>query len=366
MVSIAQACYGIWFNIDKTVLPLDLVAAYPQPREINWLAPRFISRIVATVALSGLLFVLRQRWPGLLAVWLISVVVLAPNSGIIPFSGQLTADRYSYMAMLGCVPVIAGFLGRLWQASLRARPVAIGITALGLGLLVGLTPMTWDQCRTWRDSEALWTHALSHGAADSSVAHYNMAIVLYSQGKLDVSEAHNAEAIELNPSDFTAQNFMGIVLQRQGNLEAAAAQFAAALRLNPDYLDAHYNLGVVRSRQGKFGEAEVHYANALRIDPGFADAHNNLGIDFSVQGKLPEAEAHYSEALRLNPGRVDTHVKLGVVLTRQGKVDEAAAHYAEALRLDPGYAEARRNVLEADRRGQRKAIESTKGSHLDQ
>ena len=351
--SVAQVCYGIWFNIEKTVLPLDLAAVYPPPRTLNWLAPRFVWRIAGTLALSVGLFLLRRRWPGLLAAWLIYLIVLAPNSGIIPFSGQITADRYSYMAMLGFVPAVAGFFCWLWQASLRARSVAMVATALGLGLLVGLIPITRDQCLTWRNSETLWTYALSHGAADSSMAQYNMAIVLYSQGKLDAAAAHGAEAIQLNPGDFTVQNFMGIVLQRQGNLEAAAGQFAKALGLSPDYVGAHYNLGVVLSRQGKFDQAAAHYAQVLKLDPGFADAHNNLGIDFSVQGKLPEAEAHYREALRLNPGRVDTHTNLGVVLSRQGKLDQAAAHYAEALRLNPGYTEARRH-LEMDRSRQRK------------
>ena len=153
--SIAQTCYGIWFNIEKTLLPLDLAAVYPPPRTLNWLAPRFLWRIVGTLALSIGLFILRRRWPGLLAAWLTYLVLLAPNSGIVPFSGQIAADRYSYLATLGWVAVVAGCFCRVWQLSLRARPVAMGMTVLGLGLLAGLIAMTWDQCRTWRNSEAL-------------------------------------------------------------------------------------------------------------------------------------------------------------------------------------------------------------------
>jgi protein O-mannosyl-transferase len=351
--SVAQACYGIWFNIDKTVLPLDLAAVYPPPRDKNWLAPRFVARIVGTVVLTGALILLRRRWPALLAAWLIYLVVLAPNSGIVPFSDQIASDRYSYIATLSWVPVMAGSFCVLWQASLRARPVAIALTALGLILLAGLIPLTWDQCRTWRNSETLWAHALDHGGIDSSVAHYNTAILLYSQGKLEAAETHTAKAIKLNPSDYTVKNFMGIVYQRHGNLDRAATQFADALSLNPWYGDAHYNLAVILSRQGKFAEAAAHYARTLALDPGFADAHHNLGIDLAVQGRLAEAEAHYNEALRLNPGRVDTHTNLGVVLSRQGKLDQAATHYAEALRLDPGHSLARK-YLERDRSRQRK------------
>ena len=110
--SLAQACYGIWFYILKTVLPLDLVAVYPSPREIDWLAPPFLLSILGTLAMSVGLFLLRRRWPGLLAAWLSYLVILAPNLGIIRISDQIAADRYSYLAMLGWViwrpPVFAG------------------------------------------------------------------------------------------------------------------------------------------------------------------------------------------------------------------------------------------------------------------
>ncbi len=37
--NIAQACYGIWFYILKTVLPLDLIAYYPIPSEMDGARP---------------------------------------------------------------------------------------------------------------------------------------------------------------------------------------------------------------------------------------------------------------------------------------------------------------------------------------
>ena len=38
---IARACYGTWFYLLKTMLPLDLIAFYPVPRDLNWLARPF-------------------------------------------------------------------------------------------------------------------------------------------------------------------------------------------------------------------------------------------------------------------------------------------------------------------------------------
>jgi Flp pilus assembly protein TadD len=350
--SVAQACYGIWFYIIKTAVPLNLIAVYPAPKTIDWLAPEFLLSILSTMAMTAGLFLVRRRWPGLLAAWLSYLVILSPNSGLIRISDQIAADRYSYISMLGLVIVLAGALCRLWPTSAWARPNAMAMIAVGIGLMILLMFMSREQCRTWRDSERLWTYALHRGGAESSLAHFNLALVLYRQGKFGEAVAHDTLALRLNPGDSVVHNNLGVVLQRQGKLEAAGARYADALRLNPNYIDAHYNLGIVLSQQGKFKEAADHYGEVLRLDPGFADAHHNLGVDLFREGKLAEAAWHYTEALRRNPNRVDTHNNLGVVLARQGKFELAAAHYAEALRLDPGYADAQKN-LETDRTRQR-------------
>ena len=157
---IAQACYAIWFYIGKTVSPLNLIAVYPLPKKLDWLALPYGLSIVATLAMSAGLFLFRRRWPGLLAAWASYLVILAPNSGLIRNNSfVIAADRYSYMAMLGSVMLAAaGFCG-LWRTSSRwRRGAAIGIIPIGLGALLVLTAITRDQCRTWRDTETLWAH----------------------------------------------------------------------------------------------------------------------------------------------------------------------------------------------------------------
>jgi protein O-mannosyl-transferase len=379
---IARACYAIWFYVVKTLLPLNLVAVYPLPRKIDWLTPPFAVSILATLGMSVSLFLLRHRWPGLLAVWLSYLVILSPNSGIVRFSGQIAADRYSYMAMVGLVIVAAGSLCRVGQTSSRPRPAAMGIMTLGVAALSGLIVMTRDQCRTWHDTKTLWNYALTCWAGANSAAHSKLGHYLFRRGNIEAAtahytealrldpgdvDAHNnlgvalahqekyaeaatqyAEAIRLNPTDLAALYNLGVTLSRQGKDKESATQYAEVLRLNPRSVDARYNLGVVLSHQGKYAEAKAHYLEALRLNPSLVDAHNNLGTDLLRQGRFAEAEAPFTEALRLDPHRIDIHTNLGVALSRQGRFKEAAAHYAEALRLNPDYDKARKN-LEADR-----------------
>ncbi len=340
---IAQACYAIWFYIRETVLPLDLIAFYRLPKDPNWLALPYSSSIAATVAVSAALFLLRRRWPGLLAAWLCYLVILAPNSGIIWISNSIVADRYSYLSMLGSVIVAAAGFCRLWRMSSRWRPAAVGIVALGLGALLGLTALTRNQCRTWFDSEALFAHAVTHGGS-TSFAQRNLGVALQTKGKPQEAEAHFAEAVRLNPGDAQAHNSLGSVLYSQGKYEEAEAHFTDAVRLNPHDDQALNNLAKLLSRRGKYEEAAAHYAEALRLNPGFAEAHNNWGVDLQTEGHIEEAAAHYAEAVRYRPGYAEAHNNWGAVLYTQGKHEAAAAHFTEALRLSPGFADAHNNL----------------------
>ncbi len=342
---IAQACYAIWFYIEKTLFPLDLIAFYPLAKELNWLVPRFSLCILATLAISAGLFLLRRRWPGLLAAWLCYVVILAPNSGIIRISDEMVADRYSYMSMLGTVMLAAAGFCSLWRMSSRWHPdAAVGIIALGLASLLGLTTMTRNQCRTWLSEETLWAHALAHGANLSYLAHTVLGNVRYTQGKYEEATAHFTEALRLGPGLAEAHNNLGNVRYAQGKCEEAMGHFTEALRLNPGYADAHYNLGVALQTKGMAQAAQAHYAEAVRLRPGYADAHKNLGFVLYSQGQYEAAAAHFTEALRLNPGYPDVHNSLGTILSRQKKYPEAEAHFDQALRLHPGNVPAQCNL----------------------
>jgi Tfp pilus assembly protein PilF len=307
---ISQACYGIGFYMVKTVLPANLTAFYPMPQRMVWFKGPFLWSILATLGLTVLVFLLRRRWPALLAVWLSYVLILLPNLGLVGTSSQIGADRYSYIAMMGGVVLLAAGFCQLSHARHRARWNAVGLVTLSLAAVAGLVILTQRQCRTWRTSESLWTHVLTHGGSRSPTAH----------------------------------NSLGTFFHTRGRLTEAAARYEEALRLNPRAASAHNNLGAVLYAQGHMSEARAHYEEALRLNPREADAHNNLGAVLYVQGRRSEATAHFEEALRLNPNLSKPHRNLGLVLLRQGRVEEARAHFEAALRLNPNFAEVNDNA----------------------
>jgi Flp pilus assembly protein TadD len=319
--SVTLGCYGYWFYLAKTAWPNELSAVYPWPSGKDWRSLPLALVLVATTATTVTAYVLRQRAPALLAVWLCYLILLVPNAGLVRVNDQIGADRYAYLSTIPWTILAAGWMDWLCR---RSRRVAVMVALSVLIVASVLICSTRRQCRTWRDSESLWSHALSHGAASSAVAHYNLGLVRQRQERLGAAAAHYAEADRLKPNDAETLNNLGVVLQRQGKLDTAITQYAKALRVKPDYVNAHYNLGTAYSRQGRFEAAEVEYNEALRLHPSLAVAYNNLGADLLRRGRLSEAAAKFDQALRIDPGLQDARRNLESL--RRGPLNVPARH----------------------------------------
>jgi tetratricopeptide (TPR) repeat protein len=247
--------------------------------------------------------------PAPLAAWACYLLIVAPNSGLVRISEQVAADRYSYLALTPLVALAAAGLARLPARS----GGSILVYLLALGAVLGLVALTRGQCRTWRDSEKLWTYALRHGAGSSALVHNNLGVALAGRGRLAAAMAQYAEALRLDPRYADARNSLGVALASQGKLAAAVEQYNEALRLHPGYTAARNNLGIALTRQGQFELAAIQLTEALRLNPGYVPARNNLGVALTGQGKFADAAACFAKAIRLNPDYGEAHNNFALI-----------------------------------------------------
>ena len=381
---VAISVYSLAFYLWKAIVPIGLSPLYELPAQVDPLAWPFAVSAAVVAGLTALAFAGRRRWPALAAVWTAYVVILLPVVGIVHNGHQIAADRYTYLATIGWMILIAG---GLLSASRRFEGAGFGIKLATMAVpavcIVLLSGLTWAQSRHWRTTEALWTHALSvspfalgymnmgimrdhqgrlaeavalHERAlalrpDLSVAQFNMALTLRHQGRLPESIQHFERALALKPADVPTHTSLAAALLQQGRWAEAAEHGRRALAVDPNYPEAHNNLAAALGRLGDLDGSIRHYERAIAARPSYdaggfmvAVAEHNLGNALLRQGRIGEAVARLRQAVRINPTSAEMHNSLAVALARDGRLAEAASQLEEAIRLEPTHAQARENL----------------------
>ena len=334
---LAQAGYGTWFYLAKTVCPWGLSPFYPLPDKIGLTEWPFALCVAATAGAGVVLFRLRRRWPGLLAAFASYFIILSPNLGFVRIGGQIAADRYCYIASIGFVVLLAYSLGRLvrtGQPPLRIASVVVTMSAIILGL-IGLT---WLQCRVWRTDWSLWSQAYNLGVHRAQEVNVGLATAFIHQGRFDEAARHLEEAIRVHhhgasilPNVASSQDTLGSSLHTYGSVllvqhqlkkarlavRHAIAHETVACQLRPDIpiyrrhlAEQFYHLSDMQKELGQTDEAMESLkrssdlleplAHEIPNDPQpillLAQIHNDIGHQLEQEDRLAEALQSYHKA----------------------------------------------------------------------
>jgi Flp pilus assembly protein TadD len=349
-----MVAYSFWFYPSSWVWPVRLSPMYELPIRIDLFSPRFLLPVIGLVAVTTLLMLLRKRWPGGLAAWVYSAVMLLPISGVVHAGFQLAHDRYSYLSGLGFALLAGGAIAWILRATgdrRVSRPVAagvLGVTALGVAALgVG----SWQQSRVWLDSETLWRWGVEVDPRCAVCADNLAALLGDSDNAARLREAEQLarHALAINPTYDSSYNTLGVVLARRHADQEAEAAFRRAIQLAPDRVAPSVNLGLLYARSGRHAEALALLRGAFARSPEHPELRTHLALTLRDDGivqaradRLPEAAELFREALRLTPDDPEIHRNLGLALWEQGRTEAAGAHLEQAAALRPGDAEAER------------------------
>jgi len=324
----------------KLVCPRDLAVLYPY-RLSGWPAWQTIAALLLLLALTGAVLYLAPRRRYLPVGWLWFLGTLVPVLGLVQVGHQSIADRYTYLPSIGILIIVAWGLPDLLT---RWRHCRVVLALSGTAVLALLLSATRVQVTYWRDSLALYKHALSV-THNNYVMHDNYGRILLKEGRLAEAATHLRAAVRINPKHSSAWGGLGQVLLAQGRTEEAIACFTRLLQDPAErVVNAYASLGLAYTLVAKYDLAIRNFTEALRIDPQCVPARQNLGVVLLQQGRAEEAVACFTPLLQDPQEQVDAHVNLGAAYTQLGQNDLAAQHYAEALRINPQHALARLNL----------------------
>ncbi|MFZ0825885.1 MAG: tetratricopeptide repeat protein [Verrucomicrobiia bacterium] len=324
---------AVWFYAGKLVWPAQLTFIYPrweiQP-EVWW---QWLFPIAAIGAVAGLWLARRRMGRGPLVAVLFFVGTLGPALGFVnvyPMRYSFVADHFQYLAAVGLITLGAAGLARL--------PRLIPATLVAL-----LAALTWQQTGIYRNLDILWRDTLAKNP-DCWLAHNNLGIYLYNEGRMEEAMDHYQKAIRINPNRFDTFYNLGAALAAEGRFDEAIANYHLALQINPNYAYALNNLGIALANQGRLDEAIPCYRQAIQIEPDFPGALNNLGVALAASGQLDEAIEAFHKSIQINPTSSSTLNNLGHVLAARGRFEEAIENYHQAIQINPDFAEALNNL----------------------
>ena len=351
---LAMVAYSFWFYPAAWVWPVRLSPMYELPARLDPLSSKFLFPIVGLVAVTALLVLLRRRWPGGLAAWAYSAIMLLPISGVVHAGFQLAHDRYSYLSGLGFALMAGGAVAWILRAA-GDRRVSRPVAAMALGgaalVVAALGVATWQQSRIWRDSETLWRWGLEVDPRCAICAN-NLAVLFINTdnaARLREAEQLARHALSVNPTYDSSYNTLGAVLAQRHEDREAEAAFRRAIQLAPDRVAASVNLGVLYARSGRHAEALSLLRAAFAKAPEHPGLRAHLGLTLRNEGivqaragHLREAEGLFREGATLIPEDPELQRNLGLALWKQGRSDAAGVHLERAVALRPGDPDAER------------------------
>lgn len=378
LVRVLIAGRALWFYLGKLLWPVPLIFSYPR-WDIQTQNPlAYVWILLSAAAFVLILFAPRFARRNIVAAALFFAVSLAPLLGFImlyTFRFSFVADHYQYIASIGPISLLAAALTQLS----RNKRWTFKFTGAGV-LLLTLTVLTFNQCRTYATAEKLWLVTIQRNPT-SFLAHHDLGVILYNRGDLDGAIAQYETALALSPGDMEAHNDLGNALLTKGRADDAIVQYRKALEMDPAWMPPRFNLAQALFRQGRYQEAAYHYRKvlaidprnlpaycrlgiallatgdtgqaissfqqALKLDPNYAEARNDLANALSQQGQLAQAIADYEAALKDNPKDAATHYNLANALLRKGQTSDAIKQYEATLAINPNNADAQINLASA-------------------
>lgn len=334
---VAHALLGYVTYIRRMFWPAGLAAFYPYV----WNLPPWwvlVSAAAGLAVVTALVVRLRGSRPALAFGWFWYLLTLVPVAGLVQSGAQSSADRFTYIPLVGLFVMVAWGVPALVA---RWRPGRTMLPLVAVLVVLAFAAASRQQVYYWKDSFTLWSRALEVTAGNHR-AHAGLAEALAGEGRLDEAVAHYREATRLLPGVAEWHNDLGVVLTRQGLVAEAAAEYEKAVLLRPRFVEARNNLGAMLARQGRTSEAVAQYTEALRIDPDNALARQNLGLALADQGRLDDAIRECLAALRLEPDNAGWHYQVAFLFYRKSDISGALRHLERALEIEPGNEAARR------------------------
>jgi Flp pilus assembly protein TadD len=263
--------------------------------------------LAALVALTVLCFVWRNRYPLACFGWLLTLVLLAPTSSIIPILDPLV-ERRMYLPLVGLI-----LIGCEVASHIRISHGA-GYT-LCAGMLIFFALLCYQRNQLWGQPAVLWAEA-AISSTGKGRPYENLVTQLVHENRCALAIPYLQRAEQALPNDYEVELGWGQILECLGRRDQALFRLRRAARIKP-CSQVYRLLGLLYGEMGKRDEAGRALHAAVDFDPSSAPAGDALALWYEWTQNLPAAEQEYRRILLSSPSDRDAEMGLTRVRAAQ-------------------------------------------------
>ena len=340
---IFHSIYALSIYLTKTFVPYQVSNYYARPNGFG-----FIDLLIVSLPLLVAAFVAWcwRRYLVAVVAFFVGFAALAANLGIVQIGSTVASDRYTYLATLAVIIIVAVGTGQpvfeRWSAGFKIFWQVVLILILTLTAVI-----TKNQCKVWSNSFTLWQDALAKGADRSEDVHNNLGLAYLDAQNLIKAESEFRLAIDLSPRYGLAQTNLGITLTKRGEIAAARDWFGRAIDLDAQSVEALNGYAYANYLLGDLKKADEYNQMAVILRP---DDPSNLELRAQIEGvsgRLDAAFEAINKTLALTPKNASALNTLGAIRYMRGDILGSISAYKDALQMRPIFKEAQLNLADA-------------------
>ncbi|MDA0376632.1 MAG: tetratricopeptide repeat protein, partial [bacterium] len=300
--SILLACKGVYFYLEKILLPTRLSMVYEQITPIGIFQEDFFFPVLILIAIAVISIASRAFGKIVSFCMMWYALTLLPNLGNsikgIESSIYYASDRYVYIPTIGIFFMVA--CGVAWAIEHSAKRKQI--------LIATLTVLV--------------------------VTAYGFAAHNYANLWLTPKGYHERIA-RLYPESLLPRILIGMVLIQEENNEAALPHFEKAVERKPEYSIPRAHLGLTLVKTGEVDRGITELEKALEINSSRTDSYVYLSYAYMLKGDEQKSRELLEEALEKDPKNPNILQMYGILEYRTGNLKNAERYFRSSIAYDP-------------------------------
>jgi tetratricopeptide (TPR) repeat protein len=257
---------AIFTYLRLAVLPVGQSIDHDYPISQSILQYGAIFYLFALVAVTVVFVLWRKRYPLACFGWLLTLILLAPTSSIVPINDPLV-ERRMYLPLLGLI-----LIGCEVATHLKMRQVT-GY-AICSAILILLSVVCYQRNLLWAQPSQLWAQAAVESPAKGR-AYANLVDQLVQERQCAAAIPYLQRAEQILPDNYHVEVAWGRTLECLGHPDQALPKLLRAAQIWPTS-DVYRLIGLLYGELSRPAEAGIALHQAVRLDPTSEPARGAL------------------------------------------------------------------------------------------